>query len=539
MKQSLLIGSKIRRLRKQAKLSQVALAKQLEVSPSYLNLIEHNQRALTRPLLLKLGQVLQIEPHVLSGGEEGRLLSNLTEIFADPLFKGETLGTDALTRLVGAAPEVAASISSLYQAYRKARSDAMNLSEHLADNPFLEATSHRLLTLLTSIRSFSEILRDNADLSADRRRQYIGTVASESEKMTDLVNVLFGFFSADSIGRQQRGESPMVAVDEYLEANGNYFSELEDVAQAVRRDLPWGDSHLGGAGLGSGLADRLSKNHGITIEILAGSGAGPALQSGSGADASEGKATVIFDESSKCLRLSEILPQSSRTFAIAHRVALAAASPEIDAMAARAEFGSPAAEDLLRTALGKYLAAAIIMPYGEFQSAARDLRNDIDILRRRFAVSFEQACHRLTTLQRPGAEGVPFHFLRVDIAGNIAKRLGVSGLRVPRFGGICPRWNAHRAFTNPGQIDTQLARFPDGGTFIFLARAQSRQVYGHRAPRRHYAVTIGCDASFARNLVYADSFGAPSENMIAPVGLNCPQCTRRDCTDRAFPTFLD
>ena len=536
MKQPLLIGSKVRRLRKQAKFSQVALAKLLEVSPSYLNLIEHNQRALTRPLLLKLGKVLRIDPHILSGGEEGRLLSELTEIFADPVFRGEPVGMDALTRLVGAAPEVAASISSLYQAYRKAQSDAMNLSENLADNPFLEATSHRLLTLLTSIRSFSEILHDNADLSADRRRQYIGTVASESEKMTDLVNVLFGFFSGDAIGRQQRGESPTVAVDEYLETNGNYFAALEDAAQAIRQDLPRRDPHLVGPGLDSILANHLAKTHRISIDILAGAGMAP--QSGSGADAGNGKAMVAFDEEAKCLRLSEVLPQSSRTFAIAHRVALAAAAQDIDAMAARAEFELPAAEDLLRSSLGKYLAAAIIMPYDEFQSAAHDLRHDIDILRRRFAVSFEQACHRLTTLQRPGAEGIPFHFLRIDIAGNITKRLGVSGLRVPRFGGICPRWNAHRAFMKPGQIDTQLARFPDGGTFIFLARAQNRQVHGHGAPRRHYAITIGCDASFAGDLVYTDGIGTPSEGTIAPVGPNCPQCTRHDCADRAFPTFL-
>src|SRR6478609_2317736 len=72
-----------------------------------------------------------------------------------------------------------------------------------------------------------------------------------------------------------------------------------------------------------------------------------------------------------------------------------------------------------------------------YRAAAEKERYDIDLLGHRFRSSFEQTCHRLTTLRRPGAEGIPFHMLRVDIAGNMSKRFSASGLQIPRFSGAC------------------------------------------------------------------------------------------------------
>ena len=101
-------------------------------------------------------------------------------------------------------------------------------------------------------------------------------------------------------------------------------------------------------------------------------------------------------------------------------------------------------------------------------------RYDIEILKSRFGVSFEQACHRLTTLRRPGAEGIPFHFIRVDIAGNISKRFSASGIHIARFGAACPRWNVYDAFSTPGMLRIQVSRMPDGGTFFCVARTAGR-----------------------------------------------------------------
>ena len=182
------------------------------------------------------------------------------------------------------------------------------------------------------------------------------------------------------------------------------------------------------------------------------------------------------------------------------------------------------------------------MPYREIRDAAHGLRHDIELLQRRFGTSFEQICHGLTSLRRPGEEGVPLHFLRLDIAGNITKRFSASGLRIPRFGGACPRWNVHAAFMTPGRIDTQLARVGDGPTYLFVARALTKlapgPAAGFPAPKSHYAVAIGCEISFANRFVYADGLDLQEPGAAVPVGTHCRQCARPDCAQRAFPSLL-
>ena len=166
---------------------------------------------------------------------------------------------------------------------------------------------------------------------------------------------------------------------------------------------------------------------------------------------------------------------------------------------------------------------------------ARYERYDLDLLGHRFRTSFEQTAHRLTTLRRPGAEGVPLHMVRVDIAGNISKRFNASGLRFARFSGACPRWSVFEAFTTPGLIRTQLSQMPDGATYFWVARTVPREYGGYHAPRSVVAIAMGCEASRARELVYADGMNLDSREAVVPVGLTCRLCERTDCEQRAFP----
>ncbi len=93
---------------------------------------------------------------------------------------------------------------------------------------------------------------------------------------------------------------------------------------------------------------------------------------------------------------------------------------------------------------------------------------------RSFGASIEQVAHRLSTLQRPGAKGIPFFFVRVDQAGTITKRHSATRLQFARFGGACPLWNVHQAFETPGRFLRQLAETPDGVRYICLARDVSK-----------------------------------------------------------------
>ena len=201
------------------------------------------------------------------------------------------------------------------------------------------------------------------------------------------------------------------------------------------------------------------------------------------------------------------------------------------------ELSTPEARTLARIALANYFAAAVLMPYQRFLDLAIAERYDIELIGNHFAANFEQVCHRMTTLRRPGAEGVPLHFVRGDIAGNISKRFSGSGIQISRFGGSCPRWNLHTAFLTPGRITVQLSRTADGQLYFCVARTVSRQARGHHAPATVQAIAIGCRVEHAPALVYSDGMDLGNLEAAVPIGTTCRLCEQRNCEQRVFPSI--
>ena len=108
------------------------------------------------------------------------------------------------------------------------------------------------------------------------------------------------------------------------------------------------------------------------------------------------------------------------------------------------------AQRLPAAALNSYAPAAVLMPYAPFLETAEESRYDLDRLSQRFDISYEQAAHRLATLQRPGAAGLRFAFMRSDPSGYVTKRLPLPRLPLPRYGTACPLWVVYGAFQSPG-----------------------------------------------------------------------------------------
>ena len=119
-----LIGRTVRRLRSERRLTQQALAVRLGISASYLNLIEHDQRAVTASLLIKLGETLGVDLATLSGRSERQLEVALREAFADPLLSADAVPEAEVAELAAAAPNAARAVLALYRAWRVAREDA-------------------------------------------------------------------------------------------------------------------------------------------------------------------------------------------------------------------------------------------------------------------------------------------------------------------------------------------------------------------------------------------------------------------------------
>jgi XRE family transcriptional regulator, fatty acid utilization regulator len=235
------------------------------------------------------------------------------------------------------------------------------------------------------------------------------------------------------------------------------------------------------------------------------------------------------------LHISARASGATQAFQLLHQVALASQNDLLEATLDLARFQSDTARAIAKIGLANYFAGAALMPYRAFQQAAQETRHDLEQLADRFGASIEQVAHRLSTLQRPGAKGIPFFFVRVDQAGTITKRHSATRLQFARFGGACPLWNMHQAFETPGRFLRQLAETPDGVRYLCLARDISKSGGSFHAPVRRYAIGLGCEVSHARELVYADGLDLSNPQAFEPIGISCRICERANCHQRSVP----
>ena len=438
------LGAKVRALRRREGLTQRQLAEQLEISPSYLNLIEKNKRPLSANLLIKLAQHFQLDLAAFSRDDDQRLGADVLEVLGDPIFDELQLTQGDVRDLVETSPQMARALLTLYRSFRE------------------REAGQGVTTAPTTL---------------------------PSDEVSDL-----------------------------LQHHMNFFPELEQAAERFRRDARLEEEERW-PGMLSWLA-----RQGIRLEIVPVSD--PAHE-----------AMRRYDPERKVLFISERLPPRSRHFQAGVQIGLLLISDVLDRLTSDGRLTSAASRSLARAALAGYFSGAVMMPYQPFLQAARAHRYDVELLGHRFRTSFEQVCHRLTTLRRPGAEGVPLHLLRVDIAGNISKRFSGSGIRFARYSGACPRWNVHSAFLTPGRIRRQLSRMPDGTTYFCVARTIRKQGGGFLAPASVQAIGLGCEVRFARELIYADGIDVFSKSAAVEVGVTCRLCPRLDCAQRAFPSL--
>jgi predicted transcriptional regulator len=304
-------------------------------------------------------------------------------------------------------------------------------------------------------------------------------------------------------------------VRDFFHRIGNYIDTLDRMAEANRQEIG-GDAFT----LCETLSRRLVERHGIRVSF----------NRSATADVPHRR----FDPQSLVLELDGFADRSSNTFALAHQLALLEAHEAIETVVRSAAFHSPGASAVCRVALGNYYAGSVMMPYTEFLQAARRYRHDLDMLTRLFGASIEQVAHRLSTMQRPGAQGVPFFFLRVDRAGNITKRHSATRLSFARYGGACPLWNVHEAFEAPDRLLVQVAEMPDGVQYLSLAQAITKSGVG-RGTRRRYAIGLGCELADAGEVIYSDDLNIEDARSVVAIGVSCRLCERADCSQRAFP----
>ena len=348
------------------------------------------------------------------------------------------------------------------------------------------------------IRELAEAHPRAAQALIRLHQSYRGT-ASDLASLADRLD--------DRQGAAAAGGQPVQQVRDVLQAHNNYYPQLEEAA-AVFAD----EARLERGQEAAAMRAFLLQVHGVRTRILPD-------------DVMRGSLRR-YDRHGRRLGLNEMLSHPARTFQLAVQSALLEQRELLDALEQEADLPSRVSRRLYRLALANYFAAAVLMPYDEFLASARALRYDLQHLRRRFGVSLEQVCHRLTSLRKSGDRGVDFFFLRADPAGNITKRFGAAGSAFARTGGACARLALWRTQARCGEIVPQRIALEDGSDYFTLSMAMAGPV-----PR---LLMLLCPAAEASQLVYGDAFDLDSQAGVTEAGLNCRLCERADCTARAF-----
>ncbi|MFT5868535.1 MAG: putative transcriptional regulator/transcriptional regulator with XRE-family HTH domain [Paracoccaceae bacterium] len=440
--QRLYAGAKLRELRGKAGLTQKDFAAKLGVSLPYLNQMENNNRPVSAGVILGLAQEFGFDVTELSSGDTERLVSDMREALADPIFADGPPALADLRLAASNAPSLARAFLEMHRAYRQ--------------------THERLASLDEALGRVGEPV-----------------VASPWEEVRDF------FHYCD-----------------------NYVDAVDHAAEhfATKAD---GD---------------LAK---YTAQVLEGRGISLRY--------AEGFGVRHYDPETRSLTLSSRAAPETQRFQLLHQYALIGQEQLLEATLDLARFQSETARAIAKIGMANYFAGAVLMPYRRFAEAARETRHDLERLSIQFGASIEQVAHRLSTLQRPGAKGIPFFFVRVDQAGTITKRHSATRLQFARFGGACPLWNVHSAFETPGQFLRQLADTPDGVRYFCLARDVSKSGGAYHTPIRRFAIGLGCEVRHADQIVYADGLNTKLASAYQPIGISCRICERVGCHQRSVP----
>ncbi|MDJ0626664.1 MAG: short-chain fatty acyl-CoA regulator family protein [Rhodobacter sp.] len=442
--QKLYAGAKLRELRLRLELTQKAFAEKLGVSLPYLNQMENNHRPVSAGVVLALAQEFGFDVTELSTGDSERLVIDMREALADPVFADAAPPLPDLRLAASNAPALARAFLALHQAYRQSHERLASLDEALGRED-------------SSIRP------------------------SPWEEVRDFFHYCDNYI--DAVDRAA----------EHFVSNGTTKDDVQAIAI----------SYLDKCGIS------------VVFE--------------------ETGSTRSFDADAGVLTLSSRNSAATQRFQLLHQVALVAQNDLLEATLDLARFQTDEARAIAKIGLANYFAGAALLPYQGFSQAAMDTRHDLERLADLFGASIEQVAHRLSTLQRTGAKGVPFFFVRVDQAGTITKRHSATRLQFARFGGACPLWNVHQAFETPGRFLRQLAETPDGVRYLCLARDVSKPGGSFAAPVRRYAIGLGCEVRHADQLVYADDLDVGNHTAFEPIGISCRICERTDCHQRSVP----
>ena len=537
----IIIGRKIRDFRRKLGLQAKKLSELLSISPTYLNLIESGKRRIDGELLLKVCNELRIEMSDLIDDKlvdldnsKKAIIKNSnvadlkkTNLKIGPKIKAfrRQLGIQAnkLSEQIG----ISASYLNLIESGK--RNVDSNLIIKICSELRINVSDLTSKSDLNLENDISELLSDEIFEDLDILGPEVKDLVASNPKMAkaliklgdnfkqkdhDIVNKVENI--SGKIIDSRRAAFPGEVIADFLQENKNYFPKLEEFANDIFQEVKQNNRTRYIA-----LCEFLKRKYGVQVKDVI---------------PEEGKPfSKIYKEKEKVLLLSDYISLETKKLYAAAQIAQIGAKDQINFYLSNFKFSSNEAKELSRIALLNYCGAAILMPYELFHKECKNLKYDLELLQNTFATSFEQVAHRVTCLQDPKLPGIPFHFLRVDVAGNISKRLSLSGIEIPRYGGACPRWNVYSAFSRPGVIQAAVSKMSNGEKYVCIARTVEKGVGRYGQKKSMLSIGLGCEAKYAKDFIYTENLDLNDKKSELPIGVSCRTCDRLDCSQRAFP----
>ncbi|MEL6744045.1 MAG: short-chain fatty acyl-CoA regulator family protein [Pseudomonadota bacterium] len=448
------------------------------------------------------------------------------KVFIGPRLRELRQGQDHTQAQMAAALGVSASYINLIE--RNQRSASLRFLIALSDTYGVDWRQMTSNSNSLAVADLRQLFRDPAFGGVEPDIEELRSALDSAPNLVEGVFNLFRTHRAyaeqlaaqnEAMGHAENGA--MVSepvVHDFFRSQNNYFAALEEAAESLHASHPLDPAEMYG-----GLKRYLEDVHKVKVELV------PAAQMG--------KAVRVFDRENRVLRLSIALDYINRVFHLGLSAGFVGFRPMFDMILDNSAITNPHHRARCQVELGNYFAAAVMMPYRAFMEEALASRYDLEHLSTTFGVSFEQVCHRLTTMQRPGARGIPFFFLRIDRAGNVSKRFNATPIQLARFGGACPKLDTHFCFRMPGRIMTQVVEMPDNTRYFTVNRTVDRPSYRYSSDDKRLAVSLGCALPYAVQMVYGDDIDASAPRHVTEIGVNCRLCPRQNCEQRAHEPF--
>ena len=535
------IGNKIKSFRLKLGLQAKKLAELVGISPTYLNLIESGKRKLDGDLLLKVCQELRIE---ISDLVDDKLidLSNSKNAISKNLnkkeFKSQNLKIGpkirAFRRQLGIQANrlaeqtgISASYLNLIESGKRNIdsklvikicnelkinvSDLTNKSDINLENNISELLSDELFDGLDILGpEVKDLVASNPKIA----KALIKLGDNFKQKDIEIVNKVENI--SGKIIDKRKAAFPGEIVSDFLQENRNYFPELEKFASEVFSEIK-----INNRATYLSLCNYLKRKHNIKVKDVLPKDNKPFSK--------------LFVQKDRELLLSDYVALETKKLYAGAQVAQEGAIDIIENYLSKFNFPSEESKKLTKVALLNYCGAAILMPYKMFHNECIKQKYDLELLQNTFACTFEQIAHRVTCLRDPKLPGIPFHFLRVDVAGNISKRFSLSGIEIPRYGGACPRWNVYSAFSRPGVIQAAVSKMTNGEKYVCIARTVEKGVGRYGQKKSMLSIGLGCEAKYAKDFIYTEFMDLSDKKSEIPIGVSCRTCDRLDCSQRAFP----